>query len=238
MKKLSFILILACVAMVTAAWSEKQGQSQELLDMATLAEGMDMDIYGWSITLKESLPKDEIYSIIERIEQYAKLQKSTTQQSEKYFTRNAHKTAGLIESFIVIVPSNGDDAELIVELKGENWQKNTYNHIKNRKDEIIKTLFTTNVKSFACLQASSNAMMDVGAFSTNLKRDFNIKKMTEQDEIIKDDVNKKIYYGYIPMWPAGLVIAGKEMNMQAVITNTNDGRSKLTIGTPILLNEY
>jgi len=238
MKKLIFILILICVAMVTAAWSEKQDQSHELLDMATLAEGMNMDIYGWSITLKESLPKDEIYSIIEKIEQYAKLEKSITQQSDKYFTKNAHKTAGLIESFIMIVPSNGDDAELIVELKGENWEKRTYNQIKNRKAEIIKTFFTTNVKSFACLQASNNDMINVDVFSTKLKRDFNIKSLTEQDENLKDDVNKKIYYGYIPKWSARMVIAEQEMNMQAVITNTNDGRSKLTIGTPILLNEY
>lgn len=238
MKKLFFIMILAFVAIITSAWSAKQEQSRELLDMVTLANEINMDINGWSVTFKESLPKDEIYSIIEKIEQYGSLEKSTMQHGEKYFTKNAHKTAGLIESFIMIVPSNGDDAELIVELKGEHWDKNTYNQIQKRINGILKTLFTTNVKSFACLQASSNDMIDVGKFSTKLKRDFNIKSLTEQDENLKDDVNKKIYYGYIPKWSARMVIAEQEMNMQAVITNTNDGRSKLTIGTPILLNEY
>lgn len=237
MKKAIIPAALVCLIFLTAAWTQAANTENELTEMAALADSLDMDVSEWRLTLKESVSQDKIYSIIESIGQYAKVSKTTEDQAERYFAEKVHKSDGTSESFIVIVPKVGD-AQLIIELKGEKWDGKTKENYIKRKNSLIKKLFTKNVKSFACMQAVSDDMINVGELITKLKIDLNIENLTKQEENIGSNVNKNIIYGYIPLWPANLVIVEKDMNMQAALTNNRSSGSKLVIGTPILLHEY
>jgi len=197
-----------------------------------------MEIEEWRMTFKESLPAKELYSIIDNIGQYAKVTKTKGKKADRYFAENVHKAEGYAESFIVIVPSNREQIELTIELRGEQWDENSARKYIDIKKSRLNEFFTKSVKSFACLQAANDGIMDAGEILTKLKNKLNIKELTEQEENISTTVNKKIFYGYIPLWPASLTIAEQQMNMQAVITNNKGSGSKLVIGTPILLHEY
>ncbi|WLV24179.1 YwmB family TATA-box binding protein [Aciduricibacillus chroicocephali] len=238
MKKAIILAGIACFVLIGAAWSQKEQAVNEIDDMAMLANELDMGIEEWRMTFKESIPEKKLYSIIDNIERYAKVTKTKGKKADKYFAENVHKAEGYAESFIVIVPSNGEQIELTIELRGEHWDEKSAQKYINIKNRRLNEFFTDSVKSFACLVAANDGIMDAGEILTKLKDKLNIKELTEQEENIGNTVNKKIFYGYIPLWPASLTIAEQRMNMQAVITNNKGSGSKLVIGTPILLHEY
>lgn len=232
------VLLALMLFLGTAAWVGGERKEDELAGMASFIKQEKLDMEGWERTFKESIPKQKVYSILEEIGQRGTWSEEKSEKAVKYFLNNRHKTSGLLESYIVVIPKEGDNAELIIVLKGEDWNGHIASAYDSRKEMIEKTFFTEAMKTFACMSARSDDIIKDGFFLKKIQQKLNIKHIVTQEEKFGESGYKNIIYGYIPLWSEEIRMGQHPMNMQAVMTKTKHNGTKVMIGTPILIHEY
>lgn len=238
MRIIAFISsIFLLMSMNTAAFAQ---QSEELTDLASVVTDSSLNVDSWQVTIKESIHEDEIDHILENLQRKNsyKVSSAEDEKTVKYNFERVQKDTGVSESFNVVIPKNPvHKAELIAVLQGKNWDDSTYDVYLNRINAIQSNYFTKKSTKFACLMTEVSGKMKDGYIFDKLKQKLNLSVTKTQTDNNEDSSVKKIVYGYTPLWEQE-ISTEEPMNLQMVVHDSAQDSTRLTIGTPILINEY
>src|SRR5699024_90399 len=129
------------------------------------------------------------------------------------------------------------NAEIIAVISGENWDERIKKRYVSTINALPEKMFTNQAHEFACLTTHTNGKMSSDDFLETYKQDLNIEQVSTQTDNVQHSTVKKIIYGYTPLWKQSINIENEALNVQIAVSG-NKGNTKLTIGTPILINEY
>lgn len=239
MKKIGLIVILILLVTNHVAAQNKTVSQDEMTQLADLTTEANVKVDKWQVTFKENMTKESLLSLIDEWKNSYLDSYSEDENVIKYTFRNVHKNADIVEYYTVIMPKNSNyQSELIAVLSGENWNEKVEDRYLDLQDAIYEQYFTENVTKFACLTTESNDTMKGVYLVDLLKKELQLSHITTQIDNVERSMNKKNIYGYTPLWKKNFKILGNPVNVNIAITNTTNGETKLTIGTPILITEY
>ncbi|HLS09925.1 YwmB family TATA-box binding protein [Lentibacillus sp.] len=238
MRKLALIIsVFLLITMNTAAFAK---QTDELTDLASLVTGSDLPVDSWQVTIKEKMNKDAIRRILEKMKHKNgyKVTGTEDEKSVKYFIERIQKDGLFSETYHVVIPKDPMyQAELAIVLKGKDWNDSIAIAYINRVDAIKSTYFTNKSTKFACLTTTIDAKIESVYFFDQMKSDLQLTNIRKQTDNVTNTSVKKIVYGYTPLWEQEIKMK-QPMNLQMVVQNSTQNSKRLTIGTPILINEY
>lgn len=239
MKKIALILLLILCMTNQVSAHNNQIMQDEMTQLADLTSASDLEIDKWQVTFKESMSKDRL---LELKDQWQNSYLDTYTEDDnvlKYSFRNVQKSAGIVEKYTIIIPKNNKyKPELISVISGHNWNDAVKDMYLELQKTMYKRYFSSDVTKFACLTTISNDIIKGVYFVDLLKEELQINHVTTQFDNVKKSMNKKVVYGYTPQWRQNFNILDKPVNVNIAITNTTNGESKVTVGTPILITEY
>ncbi|MDC3416727.1 YwmB family TATA-box binding protein [Aquibacillus salsiterrae] len=240
MKKTRFILITTLLVYLifstftTAAASSNQ--LQEVSEMASAVIEQDLTVNKWEVLVKEKVSKETAEKTIQWVENN---QKDITYSEEdlgkiKKLIWNTQKSDGINESFIVVIPVEGNyDYQVMYKLTGNNWNKEMVKAQQSSISSTIDELFSGNMTKFSCLNTQPDGNIDSDVFTKKLLKKWNVqplKQIQENDFVVLS--------GYTSHWQTAVPTADKPMNVQIAAREGLGGKTTLTIGTPIIVTEY
>lgn len=229
-------LFLLCL-FITHELVEIEGK--ELLDIADFVTDNGSVVDEWTVTIKEKIHSNS--SLREFQMSLAGKTKpiiSNTTHSQIYFYENTHNYDTINVSFKVVIPKTEQPAELVAIIAGEHWNRSLSNQYLHLLQTITNAYFTKNIHVYTCLSTTESVIIDSDEFFQKVIEKFDIKNISTQSDNINNQIHKKIFYGYTQIWEKKLKINDELMNLQVVMDEKKNGKQKIIIGTPILINEY
>ncbi|GAA0605212.1 hypothetical protein GCM10009001_23090 [Virgibacillus siamensis] len=239
MKKIVLITLILLLAANNAV--AVSVQSDPMTDLAEVIADSNLEVDQWQVTLKETIEYAHAEKILDRFRAKNSYLVSGEEDANtiKYSVRHVQKTNGISEYYNVIFPKDTTyNVQFIAVVKGDVWNKSVREKYVNRINSIKNDYFTGNPTKFACIETSFNDKMNGVYVFNNLKRTLNLKHVKKQDDTVKNSTVKKIFYGYTPLWNQKIDVGDRPLNFQMAVNKGENGNTELTIGTPILINEY
>ncbi|WP_217586416.1 YwmB family TATA-box binding protein [Lentibacillus saliphilus] len=215
--------------------------SDPLVTLAQFTKEELGEVEKWEVTMKEKQPRADLKKLLDTIKQNDhNVTVEKTKNAVYYKWTNTHPKQFNKASFKIIIPTNhAYDAELIVAISGNSWNDDVEEAYLADIRHINENYFTKNVSVFACLTTKERDILSDMYVEQVLKEKLNLTYITEQTDVIQQG-QTNTFYGYTNMLTNQIDLMDKPMNVQLVVHDvSNDGqRQKLTLGTPILINEY
>lgn len=237
MRKFAFIsLLFLCITSEAAA---DHMQSDEMMELASVVTDGDVSIDNWQVTLKENMDKTEIHDILIELKNRYLATVNEDENSIKYSFENVHHSSGISVIYNVIIPKDRmHDAELIAVMEGTHWNTSIEEDYQSILDTNVKQYFTKSAEVYACLTTDNGGIMNDEVYLNELMDRLSLQHMETQFDTVENSTHEKIIYGYTPLWDQKITIGETPMNLQIAVSESGDGDSTYTIGTPILINEY
>ncbi|WP_174614926.1 YwmB family TATA-box binding protein [Virgibacillus ihumii] len=239
MKKIVLITLILLMAANNAV--AVTVQSDPMTDLAGLVVDSNLKVSEWQVTLKETVSYIDAEEILDRFREKNSYLVSGEEDANtiKYSVRHVQKKHGISESYNVIIPKDRTfDAQFIAVIKGDVWNKSVRKKYVSRINRIEDNLFSGNSTKFACVQTSFNDKMNSVYVFSKIRQTLNLKHVKKQEDTVENSMVKKIIYGYTPLWNQKIDLGDRPLNFQMAVNKGENGDTELTIGTPILINEY
>ncbi len=237
----NIVLMSIILLMMTTAAAASPRQQEEMTALAAMVSDSELKVENWEVTMKEQMSKDKIKMLLGKLEA-KNSQIDTGDESEnsiKYSFGHIHKNTNITETYNVVIPKDDKyQAQFIVVIKGKYWNESIKRDYLKRVEMIQNDFFSEDSTKFACLTTTLSGKIDSVYFIKQMKEKLHLQSMTEQNDTVENSMLKKIVYGYTPLWNQKITIMDKPMNLQLAFTENENGKTKLTIGTPILITEY
>ncbi|HLR67730.1 YwmB family TATA-box binding protein [Virgibacillus alimentarius] len=238
MRKIVFILILF-LFIPTVSAANNDLSKDEFETLASLIMHHDLSIKEWQVTKKEKVTQESLIQLMEGMKDQYRVRTEENDKAIKYIIEDTHKTAGLSVIYIGILPKEHRfDAEFTAIIKGEKWNKSIEDNYQKKRDFIRRHFFTNSVKTFTCLTTEEDAIIGNDRTLTNIVEQLGLTYVSTQNDKMNQSVNKKFIYGYTSLWSEKITVMDTPVNVQIAIKYKQNGDSNITIGTPILINEY
>ncbi len=204
----------------------------EIEEMTEIFEDQKLNLANYQTTIKETRKISNIKSFEEKIKGYQF--NKVADASNKKFQSDTHEAGGINET-VLIVRTNKEKHiyQIIYTIESSEATTEGLDLYKKRTKTITNDLFTKNAQKFACAEAWKSDMIDIVRFIKMLKLRL---EMTIIDETKESDFYT--WTGFTPKWNETLIQDTKEFNMQIAVREGVGDRTTVTIGTPILINEY
>lgn len=214
--------------------------SRELFDLIHFAEKESLSIEQWEVILLEKKTYEEAEHLLKELKKIKDVQIiSKTEHIIKYSIPMSTSNNHIKQSMTMVFPKNNQySPEITIKLKGKNWNEEILREYRQIFDEEIPIYFTKNAQLFTCLVVTSNDIMSDVYFTDILKNNFEIENIVVQSDTLKQSTYDKILYGYNPSWDNDISLLHQRLNMQIVMQHHKNLKTKVIIGTPILMNEY
>lgn len=210
--------------------------NEELMDISTMLTAYQYSIEDWTVTIKEKPSKEQLKQILYLLHHKDELKVSKDKNTRNYSVQNKDPQKGIIETYRMIIPKNKQHSpEFIVTIKGNYWNDDYTATYQARIMDVMKNYFTHNADTYTCVTAINDDIMEHVNFLEKLSK--KLRNITIQDDTI-NSIHKNIMYGYTPKWDKNIKLLGQRLNVQVVSQEVEDGKQKIIIGTPILINEY
>jgi hypothetical protein len=238
MKKIVFALIL--ILLIPAAGTvEGAGETNELPVLAALLQDNDLTIENWQVTIKEKKSRSQLQNVINLLKDRYLVTTNADENAIKYRVEDSHKVEGITEVYEVIIPNDENfDGEMIAVIKGNEWEESAVHIYREKLYHITEQYFTSRAKRFACLETEDDDIMKSEHFLDDALEYLDLKYVSTQTDKITNNMNKKFLYGYTPLWGQEIPAMENPVNLQIAVKNIEKENSKITVGTPILINEY
>lgn len=236
-----FLLILLIMLITTtnaAAYSNKQ---EEMASLSELVTENDLIVENWQVTIKEQMKIGRINRLMKKLQQENSYLFSSEKDdnSIRYSFRNIQKDKSISETYNVLIPKDTKyKAQLIVVIEGNSWSETIEKSYFRKVNLLKKEFFSENSTKFACLNTTLSDKMSSDYFFKKMKESLNLLYIKTQVDTVENSTIKEIIYGYTSLWGQEIITMDKPMNLQMAIKNSENGTTKLTIGTPILITEY
>ncbi|GGJ91833.1 hypothetical protein GCM10007063_13030 [Lentibacillus kapialis] len=236
----SFALIMSIVILMTVSTTAFANKSDEMTELGSVVSDNGLSVDNWQVTIKEKMAKDDVDRLLQKLrdKNSYKVSSDEDENTVKYFFERVQKQTSFSESYSVVIPENPlYDAELIAVLQGDKWNDKVAADYIDRIGDIHTSYFTNKSTKFACLSTINNDIIEDDNFFARLKNTLQLSKVREQTDNVEQSTVNKIIYGYTPLWEQTIKMK-QPINLQIVIQNAAQNSKRLTIGTPILINEY
>lgn len=222
----------------TGAEELKQTNHDELIDLATLIENNLLEVDHWEVIWKERLANEEAQEIINKLQDRSLVTIKEDENVIKYLFEVFQKNDNVSLQFQLILPKQSNmRSEFIAVLKGDTWDSQI-KELYNVQQKKINDLFTFSSDKYTCIKTKESVIIDIGVFLEKVENNLNLLHKSTQSDSVNISTHKKIIYGYTALWEQKLLIDDRPQNIQIVEKQVDKDRSILTIGTPILVNEY
>lgn len=239
MKKVVLItLILFMTANSVAAGA---GQSDPMTNLADFIVENGLEVDQWQVTLREEMSHSHAKKILAQFRNKNSYLVSGEADANtiKYSIRHVQKTEDISEQYNVIIPKDGKyKAQFIAVFHSKVWSKSIGKAYMNRVKTVQNDFFSNESTKFTCVQTSFSDKMKGVYVLNDLKRTLNLQHLKRQKDSVKNSTVEKIIYGYTPLWSQKIDLGDRLMNFQMAVKKGVNGDTELTIGTPILINEY
>lgn len=239
MRKCALILIMFLTITTNVAAGNRQ--HEEMTDLAAMVMDNNMTIDEWQVTIKEEMSIKQVKQLLQNFRKKNSylVTGAEDENTIKYTIGYAHKMNEISENYKVVIPKNkAYAAQFIAVLSGNYWNGMVEKTYFNRLEAMQNTFFGKNSIKFTCLSTTFSDKINNDSFFNNTKASLNLKYVRSQTDTLEESMISEIKYGYTPLWKQKLTMGDKPMNFQMAITKTQNGNTKMTIGTPILITEY
>ncbi|RKQ34369.1 YwmB family TATA-box binding protein [Oceanobacillus halophilus] len=233
-------IIFTTIFILFTANATVQGlEMDELEDMVSFVDSQNLTVSKWQVVMKEKMEEEAIREIIEELKNSYKVTRTEDENIIKYHIRDTHKEASFNVIYSVVLPKDKVSyPELTVVIEGEAWDESVQSDYRLIKDSISAKYFTKSQREFAWLRTTGSDIISGGAFEHNLTNHFNLQHQTTQLDKVSNSVCSKYIYGYTQKWNEKITIENTPINIQVAITKNDKSIPEMTLGTPILINEY
>lgn len=208
----------------------------ELIDMADFVTETH-SIKSWHVTIKESIDQEKLPQLLTKLHSDFSVTTEENKKIIKIIAKDPHKKNGLNECFNVVIPkSNNQQAELIAIMEGNQWDRSVKHTYQQKLDEIVQNYFTDSKQKFSWLTFVDDDKIDSNVFLNEMVAQWNMENL--QLQLDNHLQNRKVLYGYTPVWQEYIRMQNDRVNMQIALHTDNQGTTTYTLGTPILINEY
>ncbi|GAB2551769.1 YwmB family TATA-box binding protein [Gracilibacillus alcaliphilus] len=205
---------------------------REVKEMAATLEGYDLELTTLQTTIKETLEIDQINSFIEELKGYQMnmVENNNTIRFESADQQNPSNNETLL---LVPVPGKQSVYQVIYTITMPLDKTEVLDTYNKRVLKVTKGLFSQNAQYFSCLDAQKDGIIDIVSFMNFVKDKLDI---TIIDEI--DEANFYTWTGYSKRWNKKLQQGDDNINVHIAVSERIGDQTNITIGTPILINEY
>ncbi|MFZ3578576.1 YwmB family TATA-box binding protein [Virgibacillus sp. DJP39] len=239
MKKIALIFIFFLLITTHVSAYNTNLTNDEMIQLAGLTKKTGLEIDEWRVTIKENIPKEKLMEHVNTLKNSYLASYSEDKNVIKYSFGSVQKSDAVYVRYTVIIPKNEDfKAELVSVISGKNWNEEVKNEYIKLHKSIVLQYFTENSIKFSCMSTKSSDTMKSDYLVEFLKKKLKLQHITTQQDNVDRAMNKKVITGYTQLWNQKLNIMDKPMNVNIAITDTKNGKTKVTVGTPILIIEY
>ena len=121
-------------------------------------------------------------------------------------------------------------------MEGNQWDRSVKHTYQQKLDEIVQNYFTDSKQKFSWLTFVDDDKIDSNVFLNEMVAQWNMENL--QLQLDNHLQNRKVLYGYTPVWQEYIRMQNDRVNMQIALHTDNQGTTTYTLGTPILINEY
>ncbi|GAE92496.1 hypothetical protein JCM21714_1500 [Gracilibacillus boraciitolerans JCM 21714] len=204
---------------------------KQIEDMLELVDQQNLNLLKWQTIIKETREINNINQFKDHLKGY---QMSVTKnKSHITFTKDTQETGGFNEQILLVKANMQNTYQVIYIIESSKTTTEVLEAYKKRMNTITSDLFTKNAQTFSCIEAWKNDIIDIVRF-------INIVNSTLKMSIIDETKENNFYTwtGYTKKWTDTIQQDEKEFNIQIAVRAGLGDRTNVTIGTPILINEY
>lgn len=212
---------------------------EELLDLISFIQKEKLTLEQWEWTVQEKVTEEQAMEFLQKLGKENKIKKTETNDITTYQQSFSLSTPSMSLTISVVIPQNKQySPKVTVQIQGVNWDETVMKGLSEEKFEDILKNFSQNARIFTCLVVTSNDIINDVYFTGVLTDKLQMKNVVVQSDTIEQSTYHDIIYGYVPLWNNSVHVLDQRFNMQIVMQNDNDLKTKMIIGTPILMNEY
>ncbi|SFK15628.1 TATA-box binding [Halobacillus dabanensis] len=231
-----FAGIIALLIIGTGAYpQEMTGAQATLMQFASFAADKQLEVNGWTITMKEKITRNEADRMKQKLQKYFNdpvIINETTMNAEKYTISDSQKNKDIAETYSMIFPENKlSDVEMVYTVEGQG--KPSLNKLNQKElNEETRRFFSKNVTIFTCIKTTYNGIIDDVLVYEKFEKAFDVVTID-----VIDENGWTSRTGYTKEWDQSIPTKDRLMNSQFA-TRTLGGKTNITIGTPIITAEY
>lgn len=200
--------------------------------------GQNNDQMEWKVTIKDSLRVEEAKNVVKNVEN-RHLVTSTYEENEIQYMMDINEFKNMDIQVHVHHYKDEEQAEIIINIHGSKWNgevAQTYNaFVAHIKDFYI----TQKAHVFACLSSTYSATISPNQLEKQIIHGLSLQHVSKGTDPLTDPQKQIDFSGYSPYMEQTIRLANdKEFNVQVVIKKMDREGFLVTIGTPILIDEY
>ncbi|WP_068673766.1 YwmB family TATA-box binding protein [Oceanobacillus sp. Castelsardo] len=235
MKRMLLISILFMITSVASVQGKGISEIEQLADFVT---DQQLPVKEWQVITKEKLNGSSINKILNELKNSYKGSRIENENIIKFQFRDTHKGKSVNVTYNVILPKMKESyPELTVVIEGNTWNQEIKSEYQSVIHSILSKYFTSNKRIFSWLKTESGGIIHNGVFEKELMNFLNLQHTKTQLDTTTN-IERKYIYGYTEKWDEKITIEEIPTNVQIAITQEKNGHTEVTLGTPILINEY
>ncbi|GAB4074793.1 hypothetical protein GCM10028778_22960 [Barrientosiimonas marina] len=237
MRKSAIIFIMGLILFTSSGAAA--AQQDEMLDLAAAVTGQSLPVASWQVTIKEDMSRNKARRLLTTLQaKHGYKVTGTEKEKAVNYDIESGQEKQVTERFHITIPKNArHQAAFSAILQGESWNKEVMEAYRERKDSVRSAYFTDRSTTFACLTADIDDKIKEVYIIRNMKKSLQLENVEVQHDNVENASLKTIVYGYTPQWKQVMTM-DQPTNFQMAIHESTSGGKRLTIGTPILINEY
>ncbi|KGX94076.1 hypothetical protein N781_01500 [Pontibacillus halophilus JSM 076056 = DSM 19796] len=237
MRKWLFVIGMFIYLPMVSLASTHTDALQPVRDLVSVIEEEALDVKGWDVTVKESVSPQHVQDLLSNIESTdpsSQIEVEETTISKKYAITH-HKHTHLHEQTIIIVSKQHPTfAELIYNVSGERFEDRTQASLEARLEEVMNVYFAENATIFTCVKTETSDKIKGVLLLEKIRTNLNMKTIEKVDEADFQSIS-----GYTNRWDSSIPVSeDQNMNVQMALRTGLGAETTITIGTPIITNEY
>lgn len=237
MRKIMLFIMLCTVFQIDSTPSLTK--SDELFNIAQVVQNQNLIIDEWELIYKDKINGNNLNAIINFLNKHNETKKDINENHTAYTLIEKADNVPIDLIYNLLIPNNfHDSAHITITIKGTEWNYDKNYEFIRENSQLFNQFLTNSSSVFTCLSATDSVIIGTGISLKKLRDEFNLlHSFTQFDNNIESKYIEEIY-GYNPNWNSKLLTEQSPVNIQIALKQDENKRNLVTIGTPIILNEY
>lgn len=234
----TFIALISIIILLTAS-SPADQPVDPLIHLHRIHDMIDdpPEAMDWSVLIKEQIDPKDITKLLKKSKNESFVT-SNQPGNEVQYTMDLSEKMGLSIKVTIKHYEQHEQASLVVEIKGTQWNEQIEQLYVDVVTDIQRTYFSRKARLFACLKMTYNATMYRNDLIDKIKHTLQLQHVSELMDPLIDPSDQQVWYGYTPQLTETINMMNDQTNVQIVVNSKEYDQFTVNIGTPILIHEY
>ncbi|WP_407269317.1 YwmB family TATA-box binding protein [Radiobacillus sp. PE A8.2] len=231
-----FILLLIIALLIPLNYIQASSLPlSEVDDIHKIIEEENLSLQEWELLIKEQVGSEQFSEVKKNIEVMFEKPLKKVKETDMMIKLQASIYANdVTESITIIIPKQDKQQfNIMYTIVGTKWNEQIEDTYNQKINSLLQRVFTENLTKFSCFTSQPDGMMNSGYLFKKLVDELNINTLSN----IKEN-DFSVLSGYTPRWNSVIPISDEPMNVQIASRKGLGGKTTITIGTPIITNEY